>query len=105
MPTNVKAAQFIVQEKNKTISDATTSISFIADSLTQNGLDDFANMLLDVSQVYYSVSSHSSEGSDINQEEYSNILYSFLVLKYVNKITLDKYRNKITQELVKTLQS
>lgn len=80
--------------KEVIIQDVIIALNFLIQTLTDNDIDDLAEILKDVLYVY--LNTHNNYlGKEIEEKEYISLINYYIVLKYYNKITLDKYKEKV----------
>ena len=79
---------------------AMLALDYIIRTLRQGNVNDIADALTDIVNMYNNVDSH--DGVVKNVEECQDVLNIYLMLKYYSKITLDKYKEKAFEAL--TLQ-
>lgn len=80
--------------------DAMIALDYIIRTLRKNNVNDIAEALMDIVNIYNNVDGHTNLVN--NAQEYYDIIHMYLALKYYSKITLDKYKEKAFEML--TLQ-
>ncbi len=82
------------------LDDEIVALSYIISALEAKEIFSISNALKDIVELHFSAKAILHRATQNEKDEYDDIIHSYLVTKYFNKIKLDKYKENVRTTII-----